>query len=65
MTKGIDVNKTDVSHEHFLDIKVWNGCHNLMQKAMSFNEVAIASVMGNDYRIHFWYISKDKAINLL
>ena len=36
-----------------------------MQKAMSFNDVAIASVEGNDYRVHFWYISKDEAINLM
>ena len=28
---------------------------------MSFNDVAIASVKGNDYRIHFWYMSKDGA----
>ena len=33
-----------------------------MQKAMNFN-VAIASIKGNDYRIHFWYMSKDDAIN--
>ena len=30
---------------------------------MSFN-VAIVSVKGNDYKIHFWYMSKDEAINL-
>ena len=36
-----------------------------MQKAMSFNDVAIASVEGNDYRVHFWYISKYEAINLM
>ena len=32
---------------------------------MSFNEVAIASVRGNDYRIHFWYMSKDDAISIM
>ena len=32
---------------------------------MSFNDVAIVSVKGNDYRIHFWYMSKNEAINLL
>ena len=32
---------------------------------MSFNYFAIASVKGNDYRIHFCYMSKDKGINLL
>ena len=31
---------------------------------MGFNDVGIFSVKGNDYRIHFWYISKDEAINL-
>ena len=35
-----------------------NGCYGLMQKTMNFNDVAIVSVKGSDYRIHFWYISK-------
>ena len=30
-----------------------NGCHDLMQKAMSFNNAAIAYVKGRAYRIHF------------
>ena len=30
---------------------------------MNFN-VAIASIKGNDYRIHVWYMSKDDAINI-
>ena len=36
-----------------------------MQEAMNFNDVAIVSVKGNDYRIHFWYISKDDAISIM
>ena len=28
-----------------------DGCHDLMQKAMNFNDVAIVSLKGNDYRI--------------
>ena len=32
---------------------------------MSFNDISIVSVKGNDYRILFWYMSKDKAINSL
>ena len=36
-----------------------NGCHDLMQKAMNFNDVAIVSIKGNGYRVHFWYTSKD------
>ena len=42
-----------------------NGFHDLMQKAMNFNDVAIVSVEGSDCRIHFWYISKDDAINIM
>ena len=42
-----------------------NGCHDLMQKAMSFNDVAIVSIKGSDYRIHFWYMSKDDAISIM
>ena len=74
MSHGIDVNKTNDSCEciichywYFLEInfrfqlKVGGGCHVLMQKVMSFNKVANAFVKGNDYRIHFWYMSKDKA----
>ena len=30
---------------------------------MSLLDVAIASVKGNFYRIHFWYMSKEKSIN--
>ena len=32
---------------------------------MNFNEIAIVSVKGNDYRINFWYMSKNDAINLI
>ena len=42
-----------------------NGCRELMEKAMNFNDVAIASVKGIDYRINFWYMSKDDAINIM
>ena len=41
-----------------------NSCHDLMQKVMNFNDVPIVSIKGNDYRIHFWYMSKDHAINI-
>ena len=42
-----------------------NGCHDFMQKAMNFNDVAIVSMKGNDYRINFWYIRRDDAINIM
>ena len=40
--------------------KICNGCHNLTQKVLSFNDVAIVSVKENDYRTH-----KNEAIDLL
>ena len=76
ISEGIDVNKTNLSKEcdichywYFKDIGfkyekyLCNGCHDLMQKAMSFNNVAIVYVKGSAYRIHFWYMSKN-AINI-
>ena len=36
-----------------------------MQKAMSFNNIAIVYVKRSTYRIHFWYMSKDDAINIM
>ena len=78
MSEGIDLNKTNGLQEYiichywyFLEInfrfqpKVCNVYHDLMQKVMSFNDVAIVSVKGNDYRIHFWYIIKDQTMDLL
>ena len=77
ISEGIDVNKTHLSKErdmcHYWYIKdigfkyeryLCNGCHDLMQKAMSFDNIAIADVKGSAYRIHFWYMSKDDAINI-
>ena len=32
---------------------------------MNFNDVAIVSIKENGYRIHFWYMSKDDAINIM
>ena len=36
-----------------------------MQKAVNFNDVAIASVKGSEYRIHFCCMSKDDATNII
>ena len=36
-----------------------------MRKAVSFNYVAIVYVKQSAYRIHFWYMSKNYAINLM
>ena len=76
ISEGIDINKTNASKEcdicHYWDffdknfnyeLYLCNGCHDLMQKTINFNDVAIVSIEGNDYRIHFWYMSKNDAIN--
>ena len=76
--EGIDVNKTSALKEcdicYYWYIKdigfkyepyICNGCHDLMQKAMSFNNVAIVYVKESAYRINFWYMCKDDAINIL
>ena len=78
ISEGTDVNKTNLSKEcdichywYFKDIGfkyekyLCNGCHDLMQKAISFNNVAIVYVKRNAYGIHFWYMSKDDAINIM
>ena len=36
-----------------------------MQKAKSFNNVAIVFVKGSAYRIHFFYMSKNDVINIM
>ena len=32
---------------------------------MNFNDAAIVSVKGSDYRIHFWYMSTDDASSIM
>ena len=34
--------------------KICNSCHELMQKSMSFHDVATAFVKENDFRNHFF-----------
>ena len=36
-----------------------------MQKAMSFNNIAIVYIKGHAYRINFWYMSKNDTINTM
>ena len=78
VSEVIGVNKTNLSKEldifhywYFKDIGfkyeryLCNGCHDLMQKAMSFSNIAIVNIKGSAYRIHFWYMGKDDAINIM
>ena len=66
ISEGIDVNKTNTSkwcdisdYCYFKDIGfkyepyLCNSCHYLLQKVMSFNDVAIVYVKESAYRIHF------------
>ena len=78
ISEGIDVNKTSASIE--CDIcRYWyfkgigfkyepyhcNDCHDLVEKAMSFNYVAIVYVKGSAFTIHFWYMGKDDVISIM
>ena len=36
-----------------------------MQKGIRLNDVAIVSLKGNNYRNHFWCMSKCEAINIM
>ena len=78
ISEVIDTKKTNASKEckiyhywYFKDIGckyelyLCNGCHGLMQKAVSFNDVAIVYVKRSAYRIHFWYMIKDDAISIM
>ena len=78
ISESIDVHKTSLSKEcdichywYFKDIGfknekyLCNGCHDFMQKAMTFNNVAIVYIKESAYRIYFWYMSKDDAISIM
>ena len=66
ISEEIDIKKTNASKEckiyhywYFKDIgfkyepHLCHGCHGLMQRALSFNNIAIVYVKENAYRIHF------------
>ena len=78
ISEGIDINKRNASKEcdichywYFLHTNfkyepyLCNGYHELMPKAMNCNDVAIVSVKGSGYRLHFWYTSKKDAVNIM
>ena len=78
ISEVIDLNKSDKSKEchichywYFVDKNfnyepyLCNCCHDLMQKAINFNDFAIVSIKGSDYRTHFWYRSKSDTINIM
>ena len=75
--EGITVNESNESPKYIIcscyylpkfnfifQSEICDGCHYLMQKAINFNNVLIVFTGKNDYKINFWYISKDNAINI-
>ena len=75
ISEGIDIDKTNASKEcdichywYFKDIGfkyepyLYNGCHDLIEKAINFNNIAIVFIKVSDYRIHFWFWQKSKFI---
>ena len=71
--EGMDVDKTNKSKECML-CYYWyflrknfsygpylcDGCYNMTQKSIDFKNIDIAYFKRNSYRIHFWYMSKNK-----
>ena len=73
ISEGIEMNKTSASkdcdichywyflHKYFsYESYLCNGCYDLMQKAMNFNDVYIASIKGNDYRNHSFLVYEQR-----
>ena len=84
ISEGIDVNKTNKPKEcmlchywYFLHKNFSHGpylcdvCYNMTQKSTDFKNIDSIYFKENSYRIHFWYMSKNKckgrhkAINLM
>ena len=78
ISEGIDVNATnaskecDICHYQFFkdigfkyELYLCNCCHDLMQKTINLNDVAIVFTKGSYYRNHFQYMSKYVAINII
>ena len=78
ISEGIDINKTNKSKEcmlshywYFLDKSfsygpyLSDGCYNITQKPIDFNNIAIVHVKKSAYRIYFLYVSKRRAKSLM
>ena len=67
LIKQIYQEKKDIFHYWYFKYQPYpcNRCHDLMQKAIGFNNIAIVYIKGSAYKIHFWYMSKDDAINIM
>ena len=63
MSQGIDVNKINNSNKIII-CHCWYFLQIYFRFQFEVCDVAIISVKEDYYRIYFWYMSKDKTINL-
>ena len=45
------------SRDFWFQRKVCDGCNNITQTSMSFNDVAVCSIRGNHYITQFWFMT--------
>ena len=75
-SEGIDTNKIGSLHEgivycywYFLKIrfkfqpKVCDGCYVMTQKSISFDDAVIVTWKRRNYRIKFWSMTKNEAVD--
>ena len=75
ISEGTDTNKTNdwcdcIIHHYwyFLGInfrfqpKVCDGCHDMMQRFVSFNDFPDVTIGRNDCRIHLWFMTTREAL---
>ena len=78
ISEGIDINKTNLSKEcmlchywYFLDKNfsygayLCDGCYNIVQKSISFKNIAVAHAKKSVYRIYFQDIKKRDAKKIM
>ena len=46
------------------ELYLYNGCHDLTQKVVNFNDVTIVFVKGSNNGIDFWHMNKDDVIHI-
>ena len=73
ISEGIDANKANASKEY--DIRHYQYFKDIgfkyelylcnLCKAINLNNVSFVFINRSYYRIHFWYMSKDDAINIM
>ena len=63
ISEGIDLNWSLLVflHQNFsYGPYLCDGCYNMTQKSIDSKNIDIVYFKGDSYRIHFWYVSKNK-----